>query len=99
MQNDPKINSTGFMCKHFSKGTAAAIIAVQRLPLKEIVLLGFDAVLSGKRENFRSFFGVGRLRPKEAWHNFHVEGILLETFFAEHGVERISDTEWIEERS
>jgi hypothetical protein len=53
-EETPRNKSRKFL-KHFSQGLAAIIIAIQRLEIEELLLLGFDNLLLGTDEGFFSY--------------------------------------------
>jgi len=70
---------------HFSNGTAAVIIAAQRiLGIEEILLLGCDNLWEGTR---RDFGRCNFRKTAPTAHNFKVEKALLDEVAREYGVD------------
>jgi len=74
---------------HFSIGMAAIIISVQRIEdVSELVLVGFDNLVKGSRDNFVSL--SRKRKSNTSGHNYAVERQLLDEIVSELGVKLIT---------
>jgi len=74
--------------RHFSTGMAAIIIAMQHIEhANELLLVGFDNVVKGSRDNFVSL--SSRRKPQSSGHNYAVERQLLDEIVLKSEVELI----------
>lgn len=75
---------------HFSVGMAALIIAMQRIEhVDELLLVGFDNLTKGSRDNFVSIYSKKEVVPNVSGHNYAVERQLLDEIVLKLGIKLI----------